>query len=164
MKGEKKRELKWTNRGRGGRRRSDCEAVPLLLLMIWLEDPGEPLSLIDVKCVISLLIKAEASNAQSERREQTGSLTCLMGMARPLPMLSARASRPFLSLSASFAFLDCGEDRIRGVVSAHRSKSPNMSQFNKSQHLLQTGLIWKMIIQWIRSLKILKQIKELNLV
>lgn len=75
------------------------------LLMIWLEDPGEPFALIDVKCATLPLIKAEASKAA-----QTGSLTCLMGMARPLPMLSARASSPFLSLSVSLAFLDCGPD------------------------------------------------------
>lgn len=74
------------------------------LLTIWLEDPGQPLALIDVKCATPLLIKAEASKAA-----QTGSLTCLMGMARPLPMLSARASSPFLSLSVSLAFLDCGD-------------------------------------------------------
>ena len=90
--------------------------------MIWLEDPGEPLTLIDVKCVISLLIKAEASNTERRRRrgggerEQTGSLTCLMGMARPLPMLSARASRPFLSLSVSLAFLDCRPDEMKTVI------------------------------------------------
>lgn len=33
--------------------------------------------------------------------------TCLMGMARPLPMLSARPSRPFFSLSGSLPFRDC---------------------------------------------------------
>lgn len=34
--------------------------------MMRLEDPGEPLTLIDVKCVISLLIKAEKSNTEKE--------------------------------------------------------------------------------------------------
>lgn len=82
--------------------------------MIWMEDPGEPLTLIDVKCVISLLIKAEALRERGGG--QTGSLTCLMGMARPLPMLSARASRPFLSLSVSLAFLDCGPKEITTVI------------------------------------------------
>lgn len=33
--------------------------------------------------------------------------TCLIGMARPLPMLSARLSRPFFSLSGSLPFRDC---------------------------------------------------------
>lgn len=40
--------------------------------MIRLEDPGEPLALIDVKCVISLLIKAEESNTERRRREGGG--------------------------------------------------------------------------------------------
>lgn len=80
--------------------------------MIRLEGPGEPLTLIDVKCVISLLIKAETSHREREREI----LTCLMGMARPLPMLSARASRPFLSLSVSLAFLDCGPDETLNVL------------------------------------------------
>lgn len=88
--------------------------LPLLFLMIRLADPGEPLILIDVKCVISLLIKAETPNTAKERGREGGRgrerLTCLMGIARPLPMLSARASRPFLSLSVSLAFLDCRAD------------------------------------------------------
>lgn len=36
-----------------------------------------------------------------------GVRTCLMGMARPLPMLSARPSSPFFSLSGSLPFRDC---------------------------------------------------------
>lgn len=35
--------------------------------MIRLADPGEPLRLIDVKCVISLLIKAETPNTEKEQ-------------------------------------------------------------------------------------------------
>lgn len=69
----KQRRLKWLNRGRlkkkTERRREgeikerwrewQSNPFPLLFLMMRLEDPGEPLTLIDVKCVISLLIKAE---------------------------------------------------------------------------------------------------------
>lgn len=86
------------------------------------ERETEPLPLIDVKCVIfSLLIKAGWDERRGEcgLERQTGSPTCLMGMARPLPMLSARPSRPFLSLSVSLAFLDCGkttaDNKSRGV-------------------------------------------------
>lgn len=43
---------------------------PLLFLMIRLADPGEPLILIDVKCVISLLIKAETPNTAKEREKE----------------------------------------------------------------------------------------------
>lgn len=38
--------------------------------MIRLADPGEPLVLIDVKCVISLLIKAETPNTAKERERE----------------------------------------------------------------------------------------------
>lgn len=44
--------------------------LPLLFLMIRLADPGEPLILIDVKCVISLLIKAETPNTAKEREKE----------------------------------------------------------------------------------------------
>lgn len=43
---------------------------PLRFLMIRLADPGEPLVLIDVKCVISLLIKAETPNTAKERERE----------------------------------------------------------------------------------------------
>lgn len=43
-----------------------------LLLMMRLQDPGEPLTLIDVKCVISLLIKAETSKTERERGRGRG--------------------------------------------------------------------------------------------
>lgn len=38
--------------------------------------------------------------------------TCLIGIARPLPMLSARPSNPFFSLSGSLPFRDCGGEDI----------------------------------------------------
>ncbi len=38
--------------------------------------------------------------------------TCLIGIARPLPMLSARPSIPFFSLSGSLTFRDCGGEDI----------------------------------------------------
>ena len=46
----------------GRTKEEEANLFLLLLLMICSEDPGEPLALIDVKCVILLLIKAEASN------------------------------------------------------------------------------------------------------
>lgn len=124
--------LKWTSRGRrqetkkgeghdggieGWRGEGGGQSNLLPRANDVLPSPGreretEPLPLIDVKCVIFLLLIKAGSD---ERRggcgweRQKGSPTCLMGMARPLPMLSARPSRPFLSLSVSLAFLDCGK-------------------------------------------------------
>lgn len=83
----KRRCLKWLNRGRlkKDRKRREGEKkerwrewqlnpFPLLFLMIRLADPGEPLILIDVKCVISLLIKAETPNTakEGEREREKG--------------------------------------------------------------------------------------------
>lgn len=90
-----------------------------LLLMICSQALGEPLPVIDVKCVIFTVNQGRPHETRVVPTP-TGSLTCLMGMARPLPMLSARASRPFLSLSVSFAFLDCGPDEITTVIKRPR--------------------------------------------
>ena len=69
-------------------------------------------------------------------------VTCLIGMARPLPMLSARLSRPFFSLSGSLPFRDWkakikltfgeglrftdfgGESHLRGFCKIHTWRSP----------------------------------------
>lgn len=53
--------------------------------------------------------------------------TCLIGMALPLPMLSARLSTPFFSLSGSLPFRDCktkiklASGKGRGSLMAVRS-------------------------------------------
>lgn len=67
------REVKKTERKGEGEKKErwrEWQSNPfaLLFLMMRLEDPGEPLALIDVKCVISLLIKAETSNTGTTDR------------------------------------------------------------------------------------------------
>lgn len=82
----KQRCLKWLNRGglkkaekrREGEKKErwrewQSNRLALLFLMMRLEDPGEPLPLIDVKCVISLLIKAETSNTENKGKSERAS-------------------------------------------------------------------------------------------
>lgn len=48
-------------------------------------------------------------------------ITCLIGIARPLPMLSVLLSRTFFSLSGSLPFRDCRAKRkVCAPLNAHR--------------------------------------------
>lgn len=67
-----------------------------------------------------------------------GGGTCLIGIARPLPMLSARPSSPFFSLSGSFPFRDCGRGRDRGSAGEERHGLPSL--FNPSP--LTSATVW----------------------
>lgn len=66
--------------------------------------------------------------------------TCLMGMARPLPMLSARPSRPFFSLSGSLPFRDC---KTKTKLASGKGCGSQLAEGRPSAaRLLQTGA-WK---------------------